>query len=164
MKIPPDLRDDLADKAAQGLTTRQIAAWLLDEHKIKVSHVAVASVLRKTGKARAAVAGAVVRRFAEENLPKDLQRLQRACDQNLELLEQAQARALQAPTFAQIESVCKLTAVVLKADEHRRKALGLDQPESKSHAEFEGIGELLGLNFKNDHEGPTREGGEGGPS
>lgn len=156
MKIAAELRDKIAEKAATGASNRAIATWLWKEHKVKVSHQAVGKIVTKNRSVRTAIAKSVITAYAEKNLPADLDRLQRAFDKNIGLLELTQAAAASgrvkgkpsAPTLAQVEAVCKLTATVIKADEHRRKALGLDQPENDAVAEFQGIGELLGLNFK----------------
>lgn len=75
-KITPDAERDITAKAAEGWTTRRIAAWLKEAHGISVSHEAVAKLLRQTRETRADVAAAVTREALRPHVVSDLDRLE----------------------------------------------------------------------------------------
>lgn len=76
-KITPNLEKEILAKAADGGSTRAIAAWLLAEHGVKVTHQAVAHLLRQTRQTRAEVAKVVVREQLSKSVISDLGRLER---------------------------------------------------------------------------------------
>lgn len=59
--IPPELEGEVMKRADKGMSTREIAKWLGAEHKIKISHVAVARFVRATHKMRGELTTAVAR-------------------------------------------------------------------------------------------------------
>jgi hypothetical protein len=84
--IPPNLAPRVLELAGEGRTTRQIAEALLTDHGIKVSHVAVARLLKATREERAGVAKTVVREKLAATIAPDLdalasetQRVRRLC-------------------------------------------------------------------------------------
>jgi len=143
MRIPPELHDQILTRAAKGQTTRQIAEWLKKSKAIDVSHVSVAAVIKKHRVERREIAKHVVESYVEKTLPQDLAELDAIQASNVRLLQQAQRDAERESTVANVEKVVKLTAVVQRADEAKKKALGLDQPTEQ----FGGLAELLAAGF-----------------
>lgn len=76
-KISPKLEKEVLRLAAEGQSSREIAAWLLKERGVNVSHNAVAKRLRQTRVERAEVAKAVVREKLGKSVIGDLERLER---------------------------------------------------------------------------------------
>lgn len=74
-KITPNLEKDVLAKAAEGMTTRAIAAWLNEAHGVKVTHVRVAALLKATRETRADVAASVTREALRPHVTSDLERL-----------------------------------------------------------------------------------------
>lgn len=76
-KIPPNLEPFVLEKAAEGLTTRKIAALLKSEHGLKIGHDAVARMVSRTRKERAVVAKEVARERLSTEVVSDLDGLER---------------------------------------------------------------------------------------
>jgi hypothetical protein len=144
VRIPPELHEQILSRAAKGHTTRQIAEWLKKSKAIDVSHVSVAAVIKKHRVERREVAKHVVESYVEKSLPKDLAELDKIQAANVALLRKAQAEAKRDLTVAAVEKVTKLTTVVQRADEAKKKALGLDQPTEQ----FSGLADLLAAGFE----------------
>jgi len=75
-KISPTLEKEVLVKAAEGWSSRRIAAWLGTDHSVKVSHVAVAALLRQTRETREDVAAAVTREALRPHVTSDLGRIE----------------------------------------------------------------------------------------
>lgn len=147
MKILPELHEEVLSRVLKGETLDQVRAWLKRAHKIEVSKVAVGKLVRKHRKSRAEVSHAATVEHISKRIPKDLAESDEMWDANVRLLKLAQAEAETSLTSANVAKVVQLSEQVRRVEADRRKALGLDQPDT-SVAEFDGIGELLGLNFK----------------
>lgn len=76
-KISPDLEQLVLVKAGEGLSVRAIAAWLLEEHGVKIAHQAVARRLARVREQRADVTQAVVREKLAGHVTADLDVLAR---------------------------------------------------------------------------------------
>jgi hypothetical protein len=137
VKIPLELHEQLLAIATK--KTCQAGVEWLAKKGIKVTNEAVRLLVRKHRSERADAAKSIARKYIAETLPKDLEAIDRVQARNLRLLRRAQAEALVEPTVANIEKVCKLTTVVQKADETKKKAVGLEQPD----AVFDGLGDVL---------------------
>ncbi len=142
MKISPELQEAVLARAAKGQTLQAIAAWLQKRHAITVSHQALSKIVRKHRAERAQISKHIVREHIERTLPEDLSELDRLMAANVELLDAAQKAARKHLTTANVEMVVKLTSAVQKADEAKKKALGVDQPDS---VELQGLADLVGL-------------------
>lgn len=130
--IPRELESAVITKAGQGLTTRELSAWLLSEHKVKASHVAVANLLARTRTERADAAKAIVRTELAKTLPTDLAiitkhilRLDRIADECTDLVEYRR----------NVEQLRKLIDTKLHYS-------GADQPD-ESMAEIAAIGQRV---------------------
>ena len=146
-KVAPELHEQLLARAAKGASTRELAQWLKTTHGIQVSHVAVAKILRKHRRARSDVARAVVAEHVAKRLPEDLRELDDIYDRVVGLLDAAVAEAEEeevALTTAQADKITRLYAQVLKANESRERALGLNEQPSGG-LQFAGLADLVGL-------------------
>lgn len=72
--IPDTLRPAILEKAAEGYSIRDLAAWLDREHGVKVGHATVHRVILETKAERKEVAQAVVRDKLVRGLRHDLER------------------------------------------------------------------------------------------
>lgn len=77
-KITPALEKEILAQAAEGNSARTIAAWLLAERGLKITHQAVGQLLRHTRQTRAEVAKVVVREQLAKTVLSDLERLDRS--------------------------------------------------------------------------------------
>jgi len=75
--IPPELERAILEQAGKKRTTREISAWLAEEHGISVSHVTVGKFLRAAREERADVAKNVLREKLSGSLTSDIDRLER---------------------------------------------------------------------------------------
>lgn len=142
MKVPLELHDQILARAAKGETLQTIANWLAKRHKISVTPMALSKIVRKHRAERAQISKHIVREHIEKTLPADLSELDRLMATNVTLLRRAQRAAKKSLSLATVEMVVKLTAAVQKADEAKKKALGVDQPDS---VELQGLADLVGL-------------------
>jgi len=71
-KITPVIEKEILRKAADGESSRAIAAWLLASRGLKITHQAIAKVLRGTRQERGEVAKAVVRERLTKTVVSDL--------------------------------------------------------------------------------------------
>lgn len=129
-KLPPELHDAILGQVAAGKSTREIAGWLKSHHAISVTHAAVANLIRKHRGARAETVKTALVEYAAKKLPADLQHADSQYDRVARLLDRAIDEAEQDLSTFAVDKVAKLSKVVREATEERRKALGLDQPES----------------------------------
>jgi hypothetical protein len=70
--IPPDVEPEVMAKAGEGLSTRQIAAWLTSERGIKASPAAVLRLLTRITAERRPIADAVAREKLAGTIAPDL--------------------------------------------------------------------------------------------
>lgn len=144
MKIPPELHEQILARVAKGQTLETIAAWLKKSKAIDVSRMAISKLVAKHRVERREITKHVVESYVEKSLPQDLAELDGIQAKNIKLLQAAQRAAEREPSVANVEKVVKLTAVVQRADEAKKKALGLDQPPEQ----FSGLAELLAAGFE----------------
>lgn len=128
-KLTPELQDEILGKVAKRVPYDQIVAWLKKSKRVSVTKQALSKMVRKHRSDRADVAKVVAREHIEKTLPSDLKEFDRVQAHNLKLLESAQRDAEEDMSVANVEKVTKLTQVYLKADEMKKKALGLEQPD-----------------------------------
>jgi hypothetical protein len=100
-------------------------------------------LVRKHRSDRADAAKVVVRSHIAKTLPKDLATIDAVQARNLRLLRNAQRAALANPSQVNVDKVVKLTGVVQKADDAKKKALGLEQPDEA----VGGLADILALAF-----------------
>lgn len=127
-KIPSDLHGEILARVASNATLPGIVAWLKKSHRVEVSKQALSKLVQKHRAERREVAKTVVSEHIQQTLPADLAALDAVQARNLGLLERAQAEALTELSVANVEKVVKLTTIVQRADEAKKKALGLEQP------------------------------------
>jgi hypothetical protein len=145
MKIPPELHEPILARVAKGQALQAVADWLKSAHAISVSKMALSKLVRKHRAERAQTSKHIVREHIEQKLPQDLEILDKIFATNVRLCRRAQIAASKDLTTANVEKVEKLTRLVLKADESKRKALGVDQPDESP---FQGLAELVGMALK----------------
>jgi hypothetical protein len=139
-------------EVAKGHSTRAIAVWLKATHAIDVSHVAVGKLLRKHRAVRAESAKATIVEYTSRKLPADLERADDHYDRIAGLLDAALSQAEGDLTSFAVDNVRKLHECMLRADEQKRKALGLDQPESPA---ITSLFDLLSGDDESDASGPN---------
>jgi len=71
-KLNDALRDEVANKSAEGISSTAIAAWLLDVHDIKISRTQVSNYLREVKAERKEIAQRLYAASAAENANEDL--------------------------------------------------------------------------------------------
>ncbi len=142
MRIPAELQEEVVRRAARGQHQKTICAWLRKRHRVVVSQQSISKLLAKHRVARSELSKHIVREHVSSTLPKDLAELDGLFAKNLELLKKAQTQATKDLSVANVEKVVKLTVVVQKADESKKKALGVDQPDTVDH---QGLADLVGL-------------------
>jgi hypothetical protein len=142
-KLTPELREALLERVAKTGKQRDALVWLKKHHGVAITPQALSTLVRKNSSSRADTAKVVAREHIARTLPADLAEFDRVQARNLELLELAQAEALADPSTKNVDKVAKLTAAYLKADEQKKKAMGLDQPDEL----VGGLADLLGLAF-----------------
>ncbi len=81
MRIPEIHHEAILVKAAEGLATREIAAWLLAEHGVKTTHVTVNMLLRAIRAEREPVKQAVIAAKTSKSVGRDLDLLQELQDE-----------------------------------------------------------------------------------
>lgn len=122
-RIPPALEDAVFAKAGEGLSSRQIVAWLLATHEVSTSHTTVSKLLAKRRTERADVAKAVVREQLGKSLNADIARLE----------EIRADLAKRASGAADTRDFVKLTELELKAIDRKLHYSGADAPDESSH-------------------------------
>lgn len=130
-KLTLELQELVLARVGKGASHPETVAWLKAEHGVDVTKQAIAKLVKKHRTERADVAKSIARSYIAKTLPKDLEAMDRVQARNLELLERAQEEAAQplGLTTTNIEKVVKLTQIVQKADETKKRASGLDQPD-----------------------------------
>jgi hypothetical protein len=110
--IPPRLEGELLARAAEGWSSRRIAAWLKAEHGVSASHSAVARHLKGTAEELKTSAKAKVRDGLVAQLDSDLAALKKI---GTELAEEAKkARGKKLPAYlAVIDRQLKAIDLVL---------------------------------------------------
>jgi len=125
-------------RIAKGESQAAVAAWLKKHHRVSVTPQAIAKVVRRHRSERADTAKVIAREHIARTLPTDLETMDRIQARNVQLLEFAQTDALKSPSQANVEKVVKLSTIVQRADEQKKRAVGLEQPD-------EVIGDLAAL-------------------
>jgi IS30 family transposase len=124
-RIPPALEDAVFAKAGEGLSSRQIAAWLLSQHAVTTSHKTVAKLLARRRSERADVAKSVVREQLGKSLNADIARLE-------EIRADLAKRAQTAAKDDNLTGYAKLTELELKAIDRKLHYSGADEPDGVS--------------------------------
>ncbi len=143
MKLTPEILEELLRLRASGKTQNDLQKHVLKKHGIKVNQSSLSRCLAKHRGERAEISRAVVQAYAEKSIPADLEAMDRVQEKNLQLLDEAQEAARKVPSLANVDKVVKLTAAVARADETKRKALGLDDPTESIN--YQGLADLVGL-------------------
>jgi IS30 family transposase len=128
-KLSPELQEEVLARVAKRATYDSIVAWLKKKHRITITKQAISKMVRKHRSERADVAKVIARTHIEQTLPTDLAEFDRIQARNVRLLERAQDEANKDFSVANVEKVTKLTGAYLKADEQKKRALGLEQPD-----------------------------------
>lgn len=92
--IPEALEPAVLAEAAKGKTSRQLAAWLAEEHGLKCSHVTVARLLQARRQERAEVTRQVVQERVAATVTVDLDLLERHGWQLSQLVDRCMAKAM----------------------------------------------------------------------
>lgn len=125
-------------RVAKGSSLSDVARWAKAEFGVSITKQALSKIVRRHRSERADTAKVIAREHIAKTLPRDLAEMDRIQARNVELLEIAQANALKSATQANIDMVVKLSTVVQRADEQKKRAVGLEQPD-------EVIGDLAAL-------------------
>jgi len=135
--IPPKLEPAVLEKAGEGLSSRAISAWLLDEHGVTASYKAVSRLLERTRDERADVAKVVVRERLQKELPSDLDELEALRVRARGIEDAAKGN----PDAADPEARRGNPGLALKAIEAQRRVLdtklhysGADSPDTVEQA------------------------------
>ncbi len=121
-KITPVFEREILRRSAEGLSTRQLAAWLFETHAVKVTHQAIGLLLKRTQESRADAAKSVVREAMVRHLVPDLDRLE-------EIRKEAAKRA---GVQTDDEVWVKLAKVEADVIDRKLKASGADTPDAPS--------------------------------
>lgn len=141
-KIPKDYFEEMLTRSAKGQTLATIQGWL-KRKGVEVSLPAISMQLSKHRVERSESAKHLYRNYIEKKLPEDLAALSVIQQTNIRLLRRAQRDALKNPNVANYEKVSKIAVVVQRDEDARRKALGVDTPDSMVHD----LATLLGIAF-----------------
>lgn len=148
MKIPPEAHDEIMRLAAKGKPSREIAKWLASsKHRAKVSHAAIAKLVKKERVERSEVAKAVLAEHVAERLPGDIEELDGIYERVVALLKNeltlAEGKKSRGLKVFDVDKIVKLWGSVQRADANRQKALGLDQPDPL----VDGLADFLSKGF-----------------
>jgi hypothetical protein len=121
-KIPPNLTEDILERAGTGRSGAEIAAWLGQVHGIKVSGRAVLGLLRKIRDERQPIAKAVLTEQLGKTLTSDL----RALDG---ILDRAAAIEREARDAGERDEALRAQDRQLRALELRLKLSGAGEPD-----------------------------------
>lgn len=150
-KVTPEIEAHILAQAAAGKSTRWIARWLSQKHKITISDVAVWKILRETRRARADAAASTVRGELQTKLPRDLQIFDERIGHLVAALEKVEAelgklRGARSPAFAKLARLHKsLLEAHRKCLDTKLHYVGADQPDERNS--FDGLAGLVGLGF-----------------
>ncbi len=122
--IPSDLEPLVLQKAAEGLTTRAISTWLLQEHSVNATHATVANLLKRVRTERADISKAVVREKLGASVARDIDRLELFVRKAMRIARTCEGKPV---VWAKVaEQVRKFTEAKLKAS-------GIEDPSEKDH-------------------------------
>lgn len=125
-------------RVAKGASLSEVAKWAKAEFGVSITKQALSKIVRRHRTERADTAKVIAREHIAATLPRDLAEMDRIQARNIELLERAQTEALENASQANIDKVVKLSTIVQRADEQKKRAVGLEQPD-------EVVGDLAAL-------------------
>lgn len=141
--IPPKLEPEVLNKAGDGWTTRRIAEWLHEVHKVETSHKTVANLLNRIQAERAPIAKAVVRQTIAKSINVDLERMEKHARQLDELADDCFAKikaeaffaknGSDGPVFVEGREVyAKLVEQIRKITDTKLHYSGAEEPDPDS--------------------------------